>query len=131
MVEVVVGALLRDGQVLLGLRSPEKRAYPGVWDLPGGVIEEGETELVALARELFEELGVRIAIGATSHLVRLTVGMEDDSVKLSAWLVRDWDGTPFNAAPEEHDDLGWFNLEELPVLAHAPVREALIAATRK
>ena len=58
MVEVVVGALVRDGRVLLGHRRPDKRAYPDVWDLPGGVMEDGESELDALARELREELGV-------------------------------------------------------------------------
>jgi 8-oxo-dGTP pyrophosphatase MutT (NUDIX family) len=130
MVEVVVGALLRGGQVLLAHRGPQKHAYPGVWDLPGGVIEEGETELVALARELHEELGVRIATGSASHLLRLTVGPEDDSARLSAWLVNAWEGTPANTAPEEHDDLGWFDLEELPALAHERVREALVAAIR-
>ncbi|MDZ5662409.1 NUDIX domain-containing protein [Nocardioides sp. S-58] len=49
MVEVVVGALLLEGRVLLAHRRPDKHAYPGVWDLPGGVVEDGETELVASA----------------------------------------------------------------------------------
>ena len=44
MLRVVVGALVRDGRVLLGQRSPSKRAYPDVWDLPGGVVEDGESE---------------------------------------------------------------------------------------
>jgi 8-oxo-dGTP diphosphatase len=104
--------------------------YPNVWDLPGGVIEEGESELGALARELHEELGVRIATDSTSHVGRVTAGLPDEPALLSAWLVRDWDGTPANVAPEEHDDIGWFGLEELPPPAHIRVRTALLDAIR-
>lgn len=66
MYEVVVGALVRDDRVLVH-RCSEKRANPGVWDLPGRLIEAGESELGALARELQEELGVQIATGSVSH----------------------------------------------------------------
>ena len=50
--EVVVGALVRGGQVLLVHRRPDKHANPEVWDLPGGLVEAGESELDTLAREL-------------------------------------------------------------------------------
>jgi 8-oxo-dGTP diphosphatase len=130
MHEVVVGALVRDGRVLLGHRSPTKHAYPDVWDLPGGLVEAGESELGALTRELHEELGVHIATGSASHLCRLTVGPAAEPALLSAWLVHDWQGTPANVAPEEHDDIGWFGLAELPPLAHALVRTALVDAIR-
>ena len=55
MHKVVVGALVREGRVLLVHRRPDKRAYPDMWDLPGGLIERGESELGALTRELHEE----------------------------------------------------------------------------
>jgi mutator protein MutT len=128
MVEVVVGALVRDGAVLLAYRSADKRAYPNVWELPGGVVEAGESELEALTRELDEELGVHIGTGSASHLCRLTVGPADEPALLSAWLVRDWTGTPANLAPEEHDDIRWFALHELPPPAHPRVRTALLKA---
>jgi hypothetical protein len=44
--------------------------------------------------------------------------------------VRDWQGTPANVAPEEHDDIGWFGIEELPPPAHVLVRTALLNAMR-
>jgi 8-oxo-dGTP diphosphatase len=130
MVMVVVGALVRESRVLLGYRSPNKRANPGVWDLPGGVIEAGESELGALTRELHEELGVEIATGTASHLGRVTAGPAEEPILLSAWLVRDWQGTPANLAPEEHDDIGWFGLDELPPLVNVAVRTALVTAIR-
>src|SRR6476469_7910184 len=100
--EVVTGALVREGRVLLVHRSPTKRAYPNVWDLPGGHMDPGESELGALTRELHEELGVKIAPDSASHLCQATVGPADARALLSVWLVRDWRGTPANVAPEEH-----------------------------
>ena len=112
-------------------RSPHKRAYPGVWDLPGGHLEAGESELAALERELHEELGVQIATGSASDLCRVTAGPADEPAILSALLVRDWRGTPANAAPEEHDDIGWFGIDELPPLAHHLVPKSLVTAMRR
>lgn len=128
MQRVVVGALVSERRVLLGHRRPDKRAYPDIWDLPGGVIEDGETELDALARELDEELGVRIVTGSASHLCRVQAGPPGAPALLSAWLVPAWVGTPANLAPEEHVDIGWFDLEELPPLAHELVRRTLVGA---
>jgi 8-oxo-dGTP diphosphatase len=128
--KVVVGALVRQDRVLLVHRRPSKRARPDVWDLPGGIVEAGESELGALTRELHEELGVQIATGSASHLDRLTAGPAEEPALLSAWLVRDWQGTPANVAPEEHDDIGWFGLEEIPPPPHVLVRTALMDAMR-
>jgi 8-oxo-dGTP pyrophosphatase MutT (NUDIX family) len=127
MIEVVLGALVRGGRVLLVHRRPDKRAYPGVWDLPGGLMEPGESELGALARELREELGVRISAASTSFLCRATVEPAGEPAVLSAWIVRDWHGTPANVAPEEHDGIGWFGVEELPPPVHEEMRAALVA----
>jgi len=118
MHEVVLAALVREGRVLLVHRSPNRHAYPDVWDLPGGHIEPGETELTALTREMHEELGVRITADSAIHLCRLDAGSGEESVRLSAWIVGEWEGTPTNVAPDEHDEVRWFRPEELPPLIH-------------
>ncbi len=60
VVDVAVGVLVRaDGAVLLGQRPPGK-PYAGWWEFPGGKIERGESVEQALARELDEELGIRV-----------------------------------------------------------------------
>jgi 8-oxo-dGTP diphosphatase len=57
---VAVGVLVRaDGAVLIADR-PAGKPYAGHWEFPGGKIEAGESAARALARELHEELGVRI-----------------------------------------------------------------------
>jgi len=62
-VEVVAGVLLRGDSVLLGLR-PTEAHLGGLWEFPGGKIEAGETPEAALRRELHEELGVWVTVGA-------------------------------------------------------------------
>lgn len=130
MHQIVTAALVREGQVLLVHRSPNRPVYPDVWDLPGGHIDAGETEMAALAREMHEELSVQITTGSAIHLCRLEVGRGEESVRFSAWIVDQWEGTPTNAAPDEHDEIRWFRPEELPPLAHEPVRTAVVEAMR-
>jgi 8-oxo-dGTP diphosphatase len=123
---IVAAVLVRDGQVLLCLRSPQRRWSPCMWDLPGGHVERGESDPVALARELSEELGVTVApgvIAATLPAVRII----DHEVDMRVWVVCDWSGHAVNAAPEEHDDIGWFEPSQLEhlSLAHPEYRGLL------
>lgn len=60
----VVAAVIRDGrgQVLLA-RRPPGRHMAGLWEFPGGKINDGEAPAAALERELAEELGLAIVVG--------------------------------------------------------------------
>jgi 8-oxo-dGTP diphosphatase len=56
------GVLERDGRV--ALVRVEKPGHPAWLDLPGGALDPGETEAVAVVREFGEETGLRISAGA-------------------------------------------------------------------
>ena len=57
----VAAVLFDEGFVWLARRNQEPSK--GVWSLPGGLVEVGETHLEALARELGEELGIAMTVG--------------------------------------------------------------------
>ncbi|WP_405639192.1 NUDIX hydrolase [Streptomyces uncialis] len=59
---LMVGALIRDpyDRVFVQRRSAGRRLFPGCWDVVGGAVEEGESLLEALHREIAEETGWRL-----------------------------------------------------------------------
>ena len=99
-----------------------------MWDLPGASSRPASPSSTR-SPGAHEELGVRVDTSSTSHLCRLGVGPTDDPAVLSAWLVRDWQGTPANVAPEEHDGMEWFGLRSC-LLPHLLARDALVEAMR-
>lgn len=104
---MAAGVLVRGGRVLLGLRRADRASYPGVWDLPGGHVEPGESPRDAARRELREELGVDAELGAPWRV------LVDGDDELSVWLVRAWTGEVRNVADHEHERLAWFAAEDL------------------
>ena len=61
-IEMVTGVLVHGGQVLIQKRQPDD-VWPGLWEFPGGGIEEGETPEQALVREYQEEVELDIIPG--------------------------------------------------------------------
>ncbi|MFZ4296915.1 NUDIX hydrolase [Streptomyces cinereoruber] len=71
----VAGAVVREDGRLLAIR----RADNGTWELPGGVLELGETPQEGVVREVFEETGVRVEVerltGVYKNLARGIVAL--------------------------------------------------------
>lgn len=89
--KAVAGVLVRAGKVLLGLRAPHL-TMGDCWDLFGGKVEPGESDLEALRRELAEELGIRTKPGP-----RLGVLLYEDARGKPLWrcpvhIVSSWTG---------------------------------------
>lgn len=62
-VRVVAAVIRRDGRTLVSRRH-EGGPRGGKWEFPGGKVEAGESEQAALLREIAEELGCGIEVGA-------------------------------------------------------------------
>ena len=92
VVEVAVGILLQpDGRFLLTSRPPGK-VYAGYWEFPGGKLEPGESVAQALARELHEELGLRIEPMAVTRWREQRVDYPHALVHLHFCRVTAWQG---------------------------------------
>jgi 8-oxo-dGTP diphosphatase len=122
---VMAGALVRDGTVLAARRATGSGA--GRWELPGGKVEEGETEQQALAREWHEELGVRVMVGP-----RLggDIGMADGLVLRTRRVELSDDGPEPAARDAEHSELRWIRGGELDDLDWLPADRQLLPRLR-
>lgn len=107
MVHVVVGIILKNNQVLIALRPPHK-PYPGLWEFPGGKVEQGETPFQALQREFQEELNLNI-ITAEAWL-KFPHVYSDRTVLLDTWLITEFSGEPHGA---ENQIIRWVPIQEL------------------
>ena len=105
----VVGAVVFDGSRLLLERRT--RGGRGLWDTPGGKLEPGESAAAALARELDEELGLRV-VDAGPLLARFDAIDEDGRVlRHHVFALRARAG---DAWPREGQRLEWFERAALP-----------------
>ena len=102
---MVAAAIIADGRLLLARRvnPPE---YVGLWELPGGKVEPGESPDVALVREIDEELGVAIAAG---QRIGVDVPLPGGYV-LRAYRARMVAGDP---VARDHDAVCWVTADEL------------------
>ena len=118
-IPVVAAIIRREHRVLLGRRPSHKR-HGGLWEFPGGKIDEGETEVDAVTRELREEFGVE-----TMSVGRVVYECQDPG---SPFLVRFLDvdirGSP---EPTEHTEISWVEPDSLPTLSLAPCDARFVA----
>ncbi len=121
----VVAGIIRDehGRVLLAQR-PAHKHQGGCWEFPGGKIQRAETASVALARELAEELDIRVL--ASQPFMTIDHDYPDLSVRLYFREVTRWQGQPCGM---EGQPLGWCSPSDMSVLpfpaANVPVVRAL------
>jgi len=106
-VDVAVGVLFNERQEFLLTTRPRGKVYAGYWEFPGGKLESAETVEQALARELEEELGIRVA-AAHPWKIEL-VDYPHARVRLHFCKVWRWSGA---FEMREHQAMSW---QTLPV----------------
>ena len=121
----VAAGILRNtgGQVLITERI-EAGPYCDLWEFPGGKIHAGETALIALKRELLEEIGIEAT--AIEPFMNLTHEYPDRTVELEFFNVTQWQGVPTGL---EGQSLRWIDIPDLCadelLPADAPIVELL------
>jgi 8-oxo-dGTP diphosphatase len=124
---VVAAALIdKDGRVLLAQRPPNK-SMAGLWEFPGGKVEDGENPEDALIRELNEELGIDTWGSCLAPLSFASHSYEDFHLLMPLFACRKWIGTPMAI---EGQVLKWVSKNDLKNYAMPPADIPLIAAIR-
>ncbi len=114
---VVAAAIVRHGQVLAARRSrPAELA--GGWEFPGGKVEDGESDVDALTREIGEELGVKVRVR------RLLGEASEGDVHLVLHVATLRRGEP--RAGADHDELRWLDAATLGEVDWLPVDRVLL-----
>lgn len=122
----VAAAVIRgsDGRVLIA-RRPEDKHQGGLWEFPGGKVEEGEAVQAALGRELEEELGIRVT--SARPLIQIHHDYPDKHVLLDVWEVSGFDGEPHGA---EGQPLAWVTPRQLADYEFPAANRPIVAAAR-
>jgi len=95
----------------------------GFWEFPGGKVEQGETPVQAVIRELQEEAGIvaekPVLIKSLEHI------FPDRVINLHFHLVEQWQGEPYG---KEGQPMRWVPQTELKVEDFPPANESIVKA---
>lgn len=100
------------GKLLLTRRAPQK-SFAGTWENSGGAVQAGETSRQAIARELFEETGIR----ASQEEFELIESGRDGNIHYDYYSLKRT--TPISEIvllPGETDDVMWATFEDVRTL---------------
>jgi 8-oxo-dGTP diphosphatase len=110
----VVAALIAsdDGRRVFVQQRPAGKRRALLWEFPGGKVEEGESDSVALRREVREELGIELDIGP--HCFECRHHYTDLEVDLHVYRAQVTRGKPRALTGQVFREVAWAELNALP-----------------
>ena len=127
LVLVAAAALIDiDGRVLI-CKRPQGKQLAGLWEFPGGKVEEGETPEVCLIRELAEELGIEVTEACLAPFAFTSHGYDSFHLLMPLYLCRRWNGF---VEAREHEALAWVTPNKLSEYPMPPADAPLVAWLR-
>ena len=110
--------IVKNNKILLCNRKKSKS-----WSIPGGKVEFNERIEDAAKREIKEELGLKVDI---KKFIAVAETFENNSHWISiSFLGKITNGKPRLLATEEHSEIKWFNLNNLPKNQFLPSKVAI------
>jgi 8-oxo-dGTP diphosphatase len=111
-----------DGRVLITQR-PEGKSLAGLWEFPGGKVEQGERPEAALVRELAEELAIDVAESCLAPLTFASHAYADFHLLMPLYVCRRWKG---DVVSNEGQALKWVRPRSLRDHHMPPADQPLI-----
>ncbi len=115
-----------DGRVLLAQR-PQGKTMAGMWEFPGGKIEQGERPEETLIRELKEELGIDVKEACLAPFAFASHSYDDFHLLMPLYLCRRWDGV---ATAREGQTLNWVRPRDMGKYPMPPADVPLVSQLR-
>ena len=115
-----------DGRVLLARRPPGK-TMAGLWEFPGGKVQDGEVPEAALIRELREELGIDVTEACLAPFTFASHAYEAFHLLMPLFVCRVWDGL---VTAREGQELKWVRPRDMEGIAMPPADVPLVAMLR-
>jgi 8-oxo-dGTP diphosphatase len=112
-----------DGRVLIA-RRPVGKPMAGLWEFPGGKVEDGERPEQSLIRELKEELGVAVSEDCLAPLAFASHAYPDFHLLMPLYVCRRWHGT---VTATEGQQLAWVRPNRLRDYQMPPADVPLIS----
>ena len=108
IIRVTAAILEKDGKILIAKRKTGDELFAGLWEFPGGKIEEDESPEECMARELKEELNIEVKVGEliSSNKHKYPQGI----FELLAYRVKHISG---EIVMNDHDDIKWVTADEM------------------
>jgi 8-oxo-dGTP diphosphatase len=98
-----------DNRVLIA-RRPQGKPMAGLWEFPGGKIEDGERPEDTLIRELAEELAITVREACLAPLTFASHSYQDFHLLMPLYICRKWEGT---VQAREGQELAWVRANKL------------------
>ena len=124
VIDVAAGLVFRNGQLLITQRRPGDH-LGGLWEFPGGKVEPEESFEHCLVRELREELGIEVRIGAP--LDEITHSYPEKTVRLRFFLCELTQGEPL---PIHCHNVAWVTVETISDFEFPAADEQLLHKLR-
>ena len=108
MIRVTAAIIESENKILIAQRKAKDNLFGGLWEFPGGKIEDGETPKECMARELKEELEIEVEVGRLiiSNKHRYPNGIYE----LLVYKVEHISG---NFVLNDHDEIKWITIDEI------------------
>jgi 8-oxo-dGTP diphosphatase len=113
LIHVANMALINSENKILFLRRSDNIDRSGVWGFPGGMIDVGESSIMAAKREVFEETGIEENKYSIANQQTFLAHNADQDVEITLFKAGLLTSVEVTIDEDEHSDFSWFDIEKI------------------